>query len=135
MAAAAGGWAYGCRSSGTPIRLLVLAATLLPSTSRLVFDSVSHLGGLPGARADADFLLSFFEVDALGTRFVVGAPQASLIIPQRFRVGFGLIFGGNRHSQGAQRHGARERGRRSQLVSAEFWRNSGRELRHAADGV
>ena len=61
-------------------RLLLLSALLVPSSSRLVFDSVAHLGSLPGARADADFLLSFFALNELGTRFVVAtAPNGSAL--------------------------------------------------------
>eukprot|EP01050_Picozoa_sp_SAG11_P029615 SAG11_NODE_8409_length_1018_cov_5.899891_1_plen_240_part_01 len=65
------------------LQLLALATiTLLPLgvTAALVFDSVAHLGSLPGARADANFLLSFFELDEQGTRFVVAkAPNGSVL--------------------------------------------------------
>ncbi len=62
--------------------LLVLLAlgALLPVASRLVFDSVAHLGSLRGARADASFLLSFMELGRDGTRFVVAqAPNGSVL--------------------------------------------------------
>ena len=63
---------------------LAVVLLLLPSaTARLVFDSVSHLGSLPGKRADADFLLSFMNIgrDQGGTtRFVVSkAPNGSVV--------------------------------------------------------
>jgi hypothetical protein len=52
--------------------LLLLLSAALPAHSRLVFDSVVHLGSDPGNRADASFLLSFTELDAsTGLRFVV----------------------------------------------------------------
>jgi hypothetical protein len=73
-----------CGEGGASTQHFLLALLLSggpdPSDSRLIFESVSHLGSLPGARADADFLLSFFEIDDVGTRFVVAkAPNGSVL--------------------------------------------------------
>ena len=56
---------------GMKLRLAVLAVALPPTAPRLVFESVSHLGSLPDERADASFLLSFFELEQGASRFVV----------------------------------------------------------------
>ena len=65
------------------LRLLLVAKALVPTVPRLVFDSVAHIGSLPAARADSDFLLSFMQLGAgagAGTRLVVtGAPNGSTL--------------------------------------------------------